>query len=342
MRYTFENCLENAKKYKTKKEWREKDKQYYFNSWKKGWIKECSIHMEAVKKAPTDEECITSSKKYKHKLYWMKECTREYSKSKKDKDLYKKCTSHMTPLGNRIKRLLYKYYAGNECYIGITFNYTKRVKEHKLTERYKNLLNKYGYVNFEQLSDILPIENIITLEKETIENHIKNNWIVLNKSKGGEIGGSKLKITDNDIIKQALNFNSSKEWRSFKGSYYSIASYRKILKNCTKHMIKKSIKRSPEELMEIAKKYDTRQNWRDSDIKTYNYAYKKGLINICCSHMKVLNSWVNYEIILEEALKFKTTIEWKKHSAGSYAAAFNKGWWKNISKQIKEKRNDTL
>jgi len=65
--------------------------------------------------------------------------------------------------------------------------------------------------------------------------------------------------------------------------------------------------------------------------------------NVCSLHYKAdVNKYFNYEIILVEALKFKTTIEWKKHSAGSYAAAFNKGWWKNISKQIKEKRNDTL
>jgi hypothetical protein len=94
---TKEECIENAKKYKTQKEWKIYDSLYYNTSYIKGWISECSAHFVNLRGiSRTKEECIEDAKKYttikdwlinspkiyKYALYkkWMDECSAHFIK----------------------------------------------------------------------------------------------------------------------------------------------------------------------------------------------------------------------------------------------------------------------
>lgn len=340
-KYTLEMCLKNAKKYLNKKEWRKNDRYFYHNAWKRGWMQDCSKHMNNPFAAPTDEECLKTARCCVHISDWVKKYSREYSKAKKDKNLYQECVKHMTPLGNINKRCLYIFYGGNECYIGITYNINHRMKQHILTERYKNLEAKYGKVKVELLSDFLSIDDVKILEINTIEKYKKNGWKILNKSKGGEIGGRNSVYNDKDLFEQAKLFTSPSEWKKCDNSLYSIAHYRGLYFNCTKHMLVKS-KRTKDTLIKIASNYSTKREWRKFDKLSYDSAYNMRVLDECCVHMKPENSWLSFITVKSEALKYRTTKEWKEISPGSYYSAFKNGWYKELSKSIKQKRNEVI
>lgn len=93
-KYTFEMCIENALKYKTRKEWGIKDKNYYQNALKNGWLDECTAHMDKKMFYFTKEEVISSALQYTDRGDWRKNCRKQYNNSIRNNWL-EECTAHM-------------------------------------------------------------------------------------------------------------------------------------------------------------------------------------------------------------------------------------------------------
>jgi hypothetical protein len=62
--WTLERCKEDAFKYKTKTEWKEKSSAIYAAAHKKGWIEECCVHMIVLRQRWTLEKCKEDALKY--------------------------------------------------------------------------------------------------------------------------------------------------------------------------------------------------------------------------------------------------------------------------------------
>ena len=104
---TKEKCLEEAKKFKAKKQWHIHSPGSYKSALKNGWFEECSAHM---KKNQTLEDCLKDALKYKTKNEWLKNSSGAFW-SAYSRGWYKKCTAHMETQPNcdlREKRFLNK------------------------------------------------------------------------------------------------------------------------------------------------------------------------------------------------------------------------------------------
>jgi superfamily II DNA or RNA helicase len=75
---TKEECIEDAKKYKTIKEWSENSKTIFGYVTNKKWRKECSAHLDKILKIRTKEECIEDAKKYSSRKEWEKNSLKIY------------------------------------------------------------------------------------------------------------------------------------------------------------------------------------------------------------------------------------------------------------------------
>lgn len=98
--WTLERCLEEALKYKTRKEWEKKNASSYTIARKKGWLDQSCSHMREVKKAPnhwTLERCQEEALKYTTRYEWTSEHTASYSRAHKNGWL-DQCCSHMTEI----------------------------------------------------------------------------------------------------------------------------------------------------------------------------------------------------------------------------------------------------
>jgi len=100
--WTKEACVEEAKKYKTRTEWKRKNSASHETARRNDWLNECCKHMFSPLRYPnvrrqkgwwTKEACVEDAKKYKTKLEWQKN-GKGYRAAQKNGWL-KECCKHM-------------------------------------------------------------------------------------------------------------------------------------------------------------------------------------------------------------------------------------------------------
>lgn len=80
---TFEDCLADARKYKTRTEWQLSGGHYYF-ALGKGWREPCCAHMEQGRIIKWDRKsCIEDAKKYKSRYEWFNAPRSGYAPAKR-------------------------------------------------------------------------------------------------------------------------------------------------------------------------------------------------------------------------------------------------------------------
>ncbi|QNJ54922.1 hypothetical protein vBValMR10Z_382 [Vibrio phage vB_ValM_R10Z] len=292
--WTLERLKADALKYTTKSEWQKKSGSAYSTAQTKGFIDECCSHMQFVAKSSgfwTLERLKEDALKYKTRSEWQKKSSSAYSSAQK-KGLIDECCSHMkTPTQTALKRCIYRIYAGNEVYIGLTYDVKKRFREHKrVTKQIIALIARHGAdnVKFERITDYMEQELAQIAEKEHIEQYRNDGWVILNRCKAGSLGGSRIKWTLERLKADALKYKTRKEWNKKSTGAYSAAYKRGVLDECCAHMLDT---RKPngywtlERLKEDALKYKTRKEWNKKSRKAYDAARSRSLIDECCGHM---------------------------------------------------------
>lgn len=97
VKWTYDKCVDEAKKYQTIKEWNVGSPSSYQAAFKKGWIDDCSSHMVrllAPKNYWTKERCIEDAKKYTTRQEWSKGKLSGYAVAA-SKGWLKLCCDHM-------------------------------------------------------------------------------------------------------------------------------------------------------------------------------------------------------------------------------------------------------
>lgn len=94
--WTKENCMVSALKYTSPREWMRKESAALNCAWKKGWYRECTMHMD--KKKPkgywTKENCMKSAREFDSKNEWKKRFRTAYFTVCRN-GWIKECTAHM-------------------------------------------------------------------------------------------------------------------------------------------------------------------------------------------------------------------------------------------------------
>jgi hypothetical protein len=96
--WTKERCIEEAKKYKTYKEWTENSSGSVSAAFDNNCIKECMNHMILFRKHNnywTKELCIEEAKKYKTRKDWRHNNKASWTAAQRLK-IYEECTKHMS------------------------------------------------------------------------------------------------------------------------------------------------------------------------------------------------------------------------------------------------------
>ncbi|URQ03382.1 hypothetical protein PVA23_5 [Vibrio phage PVA23] len=282
----------------------------------------------------TPERLKEDALKYKTRTEWCKNSSGAYCAASK-RGLLDECCSHMhSSIKNAFSRCIYRIYADNEIYIGLTYDTKQRFSSHrKHTPQIIDLIERHGIENvkFEQLTDYMDQELAQLSEKEHIEQYRNGGWVILNRLKAGGLGGSILKWTLERLKEDALKYKTKSEWGRNSSGAYSTAHKRGLMNECCAHMIEGN---SPvgywtlERLKEDALKYKTKSEWRKNSSGAYITAYNKGLLDECCAHMTSIKNPVGYwtlERLKEDALKYKTKSEWQKMSSGAYSTAHKRG-----------------
>lgn len=151
----------------------------------------------------TDEELIAEAKKYETKLEMRKKCHHMYARIK-DRGLDDKAFAHMKVLGDRKKRMIYAYeFPDHSVYIGLTYNYDKRDKEHKAKENsaVRRHIKKTGLTPIHKpLTNYLPVKDAQQKEGEYVDHYRSMGWTILNVKQTGGVGTITNKVEDAKIL----------------------------------------------------------------------------------------------------------------------------------------------
>ena len=129
--------------------------------------------------------------------------------------------SHMEAVGNKYYRCIYVYEIpeNKTCYVGLTYSLHRRHLQHQ-NPKFYSAINEYcKKENIKlpqpiQKTDYLPKAEASEMEKYYVNEYKNKGWLVLNKQKPGNLGGSKDNITYTKemCIELAKKYNTRAEF----------------------------------------------------------------------------------------------------------------------------------
>ena len=350
--FTKASLIKIAKKYKNTSEWIKEDDSSYHSALRKFGRKDKDIFGHFGKRIPHNfkwdrEAIIKEAKKYNTLKDWQLNSPSSYNSSSR-LNCKKEASYHMERYGNLKKRCIYQIKVKGEkiIYIGLTYRFSRRIKDHLNSKRFINLKKKYGENSLEikKLTNYEDTNLISKLEEKLIERYRKKNFQVLNIAQGGGLGGNTVYWSKDKLINDARKYKTRTEWqKNSRSSYVTASRIPEIFKEATKHMsyvirpdwTKDSIFRD-------ALKYKTLKEWHKKSPSAVIRARHLNILEIATKHMERPKNypWIKKgrEEILKEAKKYRRLKDWYVNSHGSLKAAKSLGIFKLASSHMKMKK----
>lgn len=197
-KWNKEKCAKIALKYKFRKEFQINNKNAYSAAKYNGWLDEICQHMQ-YKKLPNKywhsfDNCKNKALEYKTKTDFIKNAQHVYNISLKNGWIDKIC-KHMIPRGDKYYRCIYSYeFSDNHVYVGLTNDLERRKNDRRKDKKDAvtiHILNNDIIPKILKLTEYLPINEAIEMEKYFYDKYLGEGWNLLNRVKTGGLGGSK-------------------------------------------------------------------------------------------------------------------------------------------------------
>ena len=187
--WTYERCLSVAKTCRNAREWRKTD-AYKGACRHKLHLKiddECGFKKRVPKNHWTEERCAVEVKKYQNRTELLEHNYGLYQAINRNK--WHHLFDHMDLGGNHFKRFVYEIadHSRKVIYIGITFSIKERQTSHRRVS--DHLKKHFPTINLYQVSTLLPPQKSAALEVEFIRWYREKGYTVLNRNRGGVLGG---------------------------------------------------------------------------------------------------------------------------------------------------------
>ena len=292
----------------------------------------------------TKEKCHEEALKYSSRKEFGDKSSHPYTISLNNNWMDDIC-SHMKIIGNLHKRCIYVYeFSDNHAYIGLTYNFDIRHKEHLECER--SIVRKHTETNssyeLKQLTKYIDVDKAKLLEGKYVEKYKKSGWLILNKIKTGGIGGGNLKWTKERCHEEALKYFSKIDYKNHCPQYRKVKE-KGWLDDIWSHM-KDDLNKTngywtKEKCQEEALKYSTRNEFFKKSSGVYNKCQKRKWIDDVCFHMsgkryKPHGYWTK-EKCQEESLKYETKKDFKRNSLSVYSICVQNKWIEELCSHMK-------
>jgi len=346
-KWTRETLKETAKNFKTAKEWNEKDNTSYQAAARLKLLGDKYITGHLIKLTKpiykwTKQAVLKDALQYNTKHEWARSSKSAY-RAARERGYLQEATAHMTLLGSKYHRCLYsiKIKGEKNIYIGLTYNFKRRIKDHLKTKRFKKY--KKNKLIIKQLTDYINRTKAAKLEINLMQQHIDKGFILLNSKGGGGLGASHI-WTKEMVIESAKKYSAKQEWRESKDYLAYIAAINNgWYKEATAHMPEYNqpppYKWTKDKVLESAKKEKHRARWKENEPAAYGAAVKKRWLKEATAHMKLLSQkgkW-SKKAVLTNAKKYKWKSDWFKNSQSAYGAAKRNGWFREATYHMLKK-----
>ena len=288
-----ENCLDSAKKYRTKLDWHKGQQSAYQAARRNGWFNECIKHMDVIIIAWTKAECIKNARKYNNISDWIKNEKRAYGAAYRY-GWITECRAHMP---NKLESNKKTCLESARTYSSITEWITNDKRGYHMAWKHKWLQE-------------------CTVHMVKKGNNPKGYWT---KARCIESAQKFNKISD--------------WVASDGGKAYGSACRNKWRRECTAHMQKniklKYINTvdllTKADCLISARKHKRIYTWIKTDKIAYRTAKHFEWLEECTAPMAKVEHW-NKIKCLRTAQKFNRIIDWQKAHGSAYVTARLKGW----------------
>lgn len=348
--WTKENCLVEAKKYKTKNDWNINSTSSSQIARKNGWFEECCKHMVPVCNW-SEKKCIKDAKKYATRTEWWRISSGAASAAKKN-NWIEKCCKHM-PNGYIPRH----YWTKKECLIEARKHKTITAwNKVSINSRRAAFKNGWGEECCKHMTQLIKPKGYWTKEKcieESKKYKTKKEW----QEKAGSCAffvrrngwldectkhmEKKFFWTEETCINEAQKYTSRRDWAYKASGSLSAAKKNNWFDKCVKHMVrgyKTKCYWTKEKCIKEAKKYKTRGEWFNKSGGSLHFALRNNLFDECSKHMvirknKPIGYWTK-EKCMDDAKKYIARSEWWKKSGGAYNAAKSNDWFEGCVKHM--------
>ena len=347
-KWTYEICLNEAKKYKTKVEFRKGNIGAYRKACENGYINDF-VWLEVSKKTNgywNKERCEKEAQKYQSKTEFRKGNPTAYAKALRNgwiDDYLWLVDERIDIFKDKIDSVyVYVFEETKTAYVGRTLirRQKKRDKEHIFNLEADNVA-RYAKEQHVPVPPMTILETNLTLEEGLDREDYWRRWYeqqgytMLNRLATG-IGKGSLgaigqgKWNRKSCYEEAKKYKSATEFLIANGSAYDAARRNGWLKDYDWFDILWEAKWDKQACYNEAKKYKTRGEFQKGSRGAYVKALEKGWINeytwLYSRQSKPAGYWDNYEHCYEEAKKYRNRRKFQKGCMGAYMKALKNGW----------------
>lgn len=347
--WTLERCKEEAMKYSTKKEFRDKSHAYDVII-KNGWWDELCGHITSNRKRNgywTYEICKETALKYNDRDELSKKEGACYSIITKSGWL--ELISHIEKKTTLFNRFIYAFeFPDNHVYVGLTYNLNKRKSDHLTTEKRVSPVVEHmkktglNYTFKNVFGEPFPKDVAGEMEKRALQNYTEKGWIPLNKAKPGGLGGMKLLWSLEKIREELKGVKTLSEAKKKipPHAFYNIRKYGWWDEICSQLIIDVRTIWTLETATKELEKYKTRSEVRNNAYGLYKFISKNNLLHLVPKPQRkfLLKDKYTKEEVYEKCLRFSKCEDIMKSDREYYTCAKNNGWWEDIVELIKKKR----
>ena len=341
--WTFEKCYEEAKKYKTKKEFLKKDPRAFTAAYRNNWLDNYTWFEE--KFVWSFEKCFEVAKQFKTKKEFKQGNGGAYSAATKYgwlKHFSWLKSSRVNVITDAVDSVyMYYFEIFNAVYIGRTVNKKRRDREHVFNTE-NDSVAKFALKHDCPVPPMIILEDKLTLEQGQEREDFWRNYYahqgynVLNKAKTGiglssigSIGG--IKWTRIACYNEAKKYTCRKDFQHGSVGAYTQAWKRDWLEDYTwfEPHRNRNHRWDRDSCYEEALKYKSFSKFSKNSMGAFSAATRNGWISeyTWLEHTTKL-IWT-YEKCFDEAKKYKSRSEFKKMAHSAYKTALAKGWLKD-------------
>jgi predicted GIY-YIG superfamily endonuclease len=342
--WTKERCAGAALKFETRSAFKKVCASAHVISCKNGWLNDICGHMLQINKPNgywTKEKCHEAALKFESRSAFRKGCSAYYAAH--ENGWLDDICGHMETLGNKMKRGIYRCsFPDGYFYIGLTGNFKDREASHRRKGTVFKYIQATGMdFKFEILHSYMEAGKSAEIEKALIREGETKGYKMLNKAKGGTLGGGTLVWTKERCHKTTLKYKSRGVFRKAVSGAYAAAHKNGWLDDICGHMEPLLESWAFEKCHEAALKFETRSAFQKGCASAYSAAYRNVWLNDICRHMPEINKPNGYwtkEKCHEAALKFESRSSFLKGRSAAHSAASKKGWMDDICGHMKDLR----
>lgn len=297
-----------------------------------GWMDTVDNIIGTIKRNPpgylTKEMIVLEAAKYETRADFRRYNYPYYKKAYKSGWL-EELDKNFKPAGHEYSRAIYvfEFQESNVCYVGLTYNFTKRKNGHSKSGPVFGYVVKTGesYI-FKELTEFVHIDEAKRLEAYYIDKYRNEGWNMLNSAKAGAIGyGKKRKsYTKEYCIDIANKYTSQKKFNEDYPNLFRYIRKNKWFNELFSHVsdFKINIEElTYDECFEKAKLFKNKSEFK----KVYHPYYKKSEIEGWFIEFfgepdtKPFRYWYDFEIRKACASECKTRMDYKNKHMSSYS-----------------------